>query len=120
MCECSLEELVAGAWQVQDHLDRLADAADHPRGLHRGLASMSAVAEQRTKLQVCALCLPYLAMHQITDIALHYFVPGKALLCFWQGPGTTDMHDCGMQRLSCCQKACMGTPALQICRVTKQ
>ena len=49
---CSLEDLVAGAWEVQDHLDRLADGGDHPRGLERGLASMSAVAEQRTKLQV--------------------------------------------------------------------
>jgi len=43
---------VAGAWEVQDHMDRLADAADNPRGLERGLATMSAVAEQRTKLQV--------------------------------------------------------------------
>ena len=50
--QCSLEELVGGAWQVQDHLDRLADAADNPLGLDRSLASMSAVADQRNKLQV--------------------------------------------------------------------
>ena len=49
---CSLEDLVAGAWEVQDHMDRLADAADNPRGLERGLATMSAVADQRTRLQV--------------------------------------------------------------------
>ena len=58
---CSLEDLVAGAWEVQDHLDRLADGGDHPRGLERGLASMSAVAEQRTKLQVnTSLCFSLL------------------------------------------------------------
>lgn len=49
---CSLEDLVAGAWEAQDHMDRLADAADNPRGLERGLATMSAVADQRTRLQV--------------------------------------------------------------------
>ena len=49
---CSLEELVAGAWQVQERLEGLADGADNPRGLLRGLATMSAVAQQRSKLQV--------------------------------------------------------------------
>ena len=55
MQQCSLEDLVEGAWQVQEHLERLADAADNPQGLQRGLASMSAVADQRTKLQVHSL-----------------------------------------------------------------
>jgi len=65
---------VTGAWEVQDHLDRLADAADNPRGLERGLATMSAVAEQRTKLQVppqrsivgsngLSSCIPSLHVH---------------------------------------------------------
>lgn len=49
---CSLEDLVAGAWEAQERLDCLADGADHPRGLQRGLATMSAVAQQRAKLQV--------------------------------------------------------------------
>ncbi len=56
---CSLEDLVAGAWEVQDHMDRLADAADNPRGLERGLATMSAVAEQRTRLQVSYVALDW-------------------------------------------------------------
>ena len=43
---------MGGAWQVQDHIDRLADIADNQRGLDRSLESMSAVAEQRNKLQV--------------------------------------------------------------------
>ena len=51
MC-CSLEEVVAGAWQVQEALECLADAADNPKGLDRGLATMSAVAQHRSKLQV--------------------------------------------------------------------
>ena len=49
---CSLEDLVAGAWQAQERLECLADGADHPTGLQRGLASMSAVAQQRSRLQV--------------------------------------------------------------------
>ncbi|DBA75637.1 TPA: hypothetical protein ACH3X2_009071 [Trebouxia sp. C0005] len=53
--DANLEDLVAGAWEVQDHMDRLADAADNPRGLERGLATMSAVAEQRTKLQALSM-----------------------------------------------------------------
>lgn len=49
---CSLEEVVAGIWEVQDHIDALADMDDNPRGLQHGLAGLSAVIEQRTKLQV--------------------------------------------------------------------
>ena len=48
---------MAGAWEVQDHIDGLADAADNPHGLDRGLATMSAVAEQRTRLQVSHVAL---------------------------------------------------------------
>ena len=50
---------MAGAWEVQDHMDRLADAADNPCGLERGLATMSAVAEQRTRLQVSHTALDW-------------------------------------------------------------
>lgn len=49
---CSLEDLIAGAWEAQERLECLADGTDHPKGLQRGLASMSAVAQQRSKLQV--------------------------------------------------------------------
>lgn len=49
---CSLEDLVAGAWEAQERLQCLADGADHPTGLQRGLATMSAVAQQRSRLQV--------------------------------------------------------------------
>ena len=49
---CSLEDLVAGAWEAQERLQCLADGADHPAGLQRGLATMSAVAQQRSRLQV--------------------------------------------------------------------
>ena len=49
---CSLEDLVAGAWEAQERLECLADGTDHPKGLQRGLATMSAVAQQRSKLQV--------------------------------------------------------------------
>jgi len=49
---------------VQDQLDRLADAADNPCGLESGRATMSAVADQRTKLHVGRAALkgarPYL------------------------------------------------------------
>lgn len=43
---------MVGAWQVQERLEGLADGADNPKGLQRGLATMSAVAQQRAKLQV--------------------------------------------------------------------
>ena len=49
---CSLEDLVVGAWAAQERLDCLVDGADQPKGLQRGLATMSAVAQQRDKLQV--------------------------------------------------------------------
>ena len=49
---CSLDSLVAGLREVQSHIHSLADMDEHPQGLQRGLASMSAVAEQRNKLQV--------------------------------------------------------------------
>ena len=45
------EDLVAEACEGQDQVDRLADAADKPCGLEGGRAAMSAVADQRTKLQ---------------------------------------------------------------------
>ncbi|KAA6418857.1 MAG: hypothetical protein FRX49_11213 [Trebouxia sp. A1-2] len=49
---CHMCEDIAA--KKHDHLDCLADAADKPCGLDSGLAlaTMSAVAEQRTKLQV--------------------------------------------------------------------
>ena len=43
---------MAGAWQVQERLESLADGADNPKGLQGGLATMSAVVQQRAKLQV--------------------------------------------------------------------
>ena len=49
---CSLDDLVAGIWEVQEHIDGLTDVEDDPKGLQRGLAGLSAVAEQRSKLQV--------------------------------------------------------------------
>jgi hypothetical protein len=43
---------------MQDHLDRLADAADKPCGLERGLATMwPPLAEQCTKGQVSRAAL---------------------------------------------------------------
>lgn len=53
---CSLEDLVAGVWEVQEHIDGLADMEDNPKGLQQGLAGLSAVTEQRTKLQVLSRC----------------------------------------------------------------
>lgn len=43
---------MAGAWQVQERLEGLADGGDNPKGLQGGLATMSAVAQHRSKLQV--------------------------------------------------------------------
>ena len=60
---------MAGAWEVQKHVDCLADGADNPKGLARGLASMSAVAEQRSKLQVC-LCAVRLTADSTTACLL--------------------------------------------------
>ncbi len=62
---------MAGAWEVQDHMDRLADAADNPRGLERGLATMSAVAEQRTRLQVSHAALDWSTAKSLTVFCLN-------------------------------------------------
>jgi len=89
---CSLEDLVAGAWEVQDHMDRLADAADNPHGLERGLATMSAVADQRTRLQVShvaldcspAKSLPIICWNQSSQITCLTY-PGTFLGYAWSG-----------------------------------
>ncbi len=89
---CSLEDLVAGAWEVQDHMDRLADAADNPRGLERGLATMSAVADQRTRLQVSHVALDCNTVKSLAILCsnqcLQVTCPmcfGSLLDCTWRG-----------------------------------
>ncbi|KAL0020987.1 hypothetical protein WJX77_003610 [Trebouxia sp. C0004] len=69
--DANLEDLVAGAWEVQDHMDCLADAADNPRGLERGLATMSAVAEQRTKLQALSMVFVKRACQYLSSQMAH-------------------------------------------------
>lgn len=112
---------MAGAWEVQDHMDRLADAADNPRGLERGLATMSAVAEQRTKLQVShvavdwstAKSLPVVCLNQPLQITSQIYhgsllvAPGImscAATCnavyrirMWREPPGSALSTCGMQ-----------------------
>ena len=77
---CSLEDLVTGAWEAQERLDCLADGADHPKGLQRGLATMSAVAQQRSKLQV-HVDIPMLGLLVGTEALLMRCDGIEACLC---------------------------------------
>jgi len=83
---------VAGAWEVQDRMDRLADAADNPRGLDRALATMSAVAEQRTKLQVSHAALDWNQSLQVTFL----MCLGSLLVGAWSGVMRSYLQ-CGVQ-----------------------
>ena len=49
---CSLEEMVSAGWDLVQHLEGLQDVSVSPKGLEQGLASMEAVSEQRSRLQV--------------------------------------------------------------------
>ena len=54
MPPCSLEEMVSAGWDLVQHLEGLQDVSVSPKGLEQGLASMEAVSEQRSRLQVRA------------------------------------------------------------------
>lgn len=60
---------MAGVWEMQDHIDGLADVEENPKGLQRGLAGLSAVTEQRAKLQVSSDC-GSIKLHQILALSL--------------------------------------------------
>lgn len=86
---CSLQDLVAEACKGQEQVDRLADAADTPCAVEAGRAVMSAVAEQRTKLQVsrAALkgacpCLPHLSL-QLTCLKVEVACSRKQGCMVW-------------------------------------
>lgn len=86
--QCSLEDLVVGAWEAQERLDCLADGADHPKGLQRGLATMSAVAQQREKLQV-----------HIDNLTRLLLLGTKALVIMFDG---ADSSACCLSVNLCC------------------
>ena len=54
MPPCSLEEMASAGWDLVQHLEGLQDVSVSPKGLEQGLASMEAVSEQRSRLQVGA------------------------------------------------------------------
>ncbi|DBB03251.1 TPA: hypothetical protein ACH3X3_010647 [Trebouxia sp. C0006] len=91
--DANLEDLVAGAWEVQDHMDRLADAADNPRGLERGLATMSAVADQRTRLQALSMVFVERACRYLNSQMAHLGDAVLANLSKQQGSVHRSMPD---------------------------
>ncbi len=94
---------MAGAWEVQDRMDRLADAADNPRGLDRALATMSAVAEQRTKLQVSHAALDWSTVKSLSIMCSNQSLQVTFLMCLgsllvgaWSGVMRSYLQ-CGVQ-----------------------